>query len=97
MTIFVSAQRQIRVGREVICGMIWNETWRIYCAGYIEAAVILIELMDKQSFCLLTETTPEDVVKATVASLQAHPDQRKFLLANVMVAAVQAQWPCRSR
>jgi hypothetical protein len=69
----------------------------IYCAGYIEGAVILIVLMDKQSFCLPTDTTPQDVVKATVASMQAHPDQRKLLLANVMVAAVQAQWPCRSK
>jgi hypothetical protein len=68
----------------------------IYCAGYIEAAVVLIVLMDKQSYCLPTGATSQDVVKVTVAFMQAHREQRKQLLASVMVAAVQAQWPCRS-
>jgi hypothetical protein len=67
----------------------------IYCAGYIEAAVTLIVLMDKQSFCMPADTTVQDLLKATVASMQAHPDQRQYPLANVMVAAIQAQWPCR--
>jgi hypothetical protein len=69
----------------------------IYCWGYIEAAVTLIVLMDGQSFCLPTGATSQDVLKATVAFMQEHPDQKQYLLASTMVAAVQAQWPCRSK
>jgi Rap1a immunity proteins len=69
----------------------------VYCVGYIEAAVAMIVLMDGKSFCLPTRATPQDVLKATVAFMQAHPDQKQYLLASVMVAAVQAQWPCGSK
>lgn len=69
----------------------------VYCIGYIEAAVTIIVLMDGQSFCLPAGARPQDVLKATVAFMQAHPDQKQYLLASVMVAAVQAQWPCRSK
>jgi hypothetical protein len=56
-----------------------------------------IVLMDGQSFCLPTGGTPQDVLKGTVSFMQAHPDQKQYLLASVMVAAVRAQWPCRSK
>jgi hypothetical protein len=69
----------------------------VYCVGYIEAAVTLIVLMDGQSFCLPSGATPQDVLKATVAFMQTRPDQKQYLFASTMVAAVQTQWPCRSK
>jgi hypothetical protein len=69
----------------------------MYCWGYIDAAITLIILMDGRSFCLPTGSTPQDVLKATIAFLQAHSDQKQYLLASSIVAAVQAQWPCPSK
>jgi hypothetical protein len=69
----------------------------IFCAGYIRAAVTLIVSMDRQFFCLPKDMTPREVVKATVAFMQAHPDQKEFPLANTMVAAVRDRWPCGSK
>jgi Rap1a immunity proteins len=66
----------------------------VFCFGYIEAAVTIIVLMDGRSYCLPMGTTPQDVLKATVAFMQAHPEQQQHQLASVMVAAVQTQWPC---
>ena len=69
----------------------------VYCIGYIDAAITLIVLSNGQSYCLPTGATPQDVLKATVAFMQSHPDQKQYLFASVMVAAVLAQWPCRSK
>jgi Rap1a immunity proteins len=74
-----------------------EQNMAVFCAGYIEAAVTLIVLMDGQSFCLPIGATPQDVLKATFAFMQAHPDQKQYLFASLMVAAVQAQWPCQSK
>ena len=69
----------------------------VFCVGYIEAAVTLIVVMDGLVFCLPTGATTQDLPKATVAFMQAHPDQKQYLFASVMVAAARAQWPCRSK
>lgn len=74
-----------------------EEEMTVYCAGYVEAAVTLIVLMDGQSFCLPMGATPQDVVEATIAFMQTDPFQKQYLLANVMVAAVRAKWPCQSK
>jgi hypothetical protein len=69
----------------------------IFCAGYIRAAITLIVSMDKQLFCLPKGMTPGEVIKTTVAFMQAHPDQKELPLANTMVAAVRDRWPCGSK
>jgi hypothetical protein len=66
----------------------------VFCVGYIEAAVTFLALLDRQVFCLPTGATPQDILKATVAFMQAHPDQIQYLFASVMVAALKAKWPC---
>ena len=72
-----------------------EQAMAIYCVGYIDAAVTMIALMDGRSFCLPKHTTPQDILTATTAFLQAHPDQKEQLLASTMIAAVQSQWPCK--
>jgi Rap1a immunity proteins len=60
----------------------------VYCWGYVEAAVTLIVLMDGYSFCLPTGATQQDVLKATFAFMQAHPEQKQYLFASTMMTAV---------
>jgi len=72
-----------------------EQAMAVYCVGYIDAAVTMIAFMDGRSFCLPKGTTPQDILTATTAFLQAHPDQKQDLLARTMVAAVQSQWPCK--
>jgi hypothetical protein len=67
----------------------------VYCVGYIEGAITLIHLMDGQAYCLPTGATPQDVIKATVAFMQAHPEQKSHLFASVIMAAVLDRWSCR--
>ena len=74
---------------------ILEEAMAVYCVGYIDAAVTMIAFMDGRSFCLPKDTTPQDILTATTAFLQAHPDQKEQLLASTMIAAVQSQWPCK--
>jgi hypothetical protein len=66
-----------------------------FCVGYIEAAVEFIVLMDRRTYCLPTGATPQDLLKATVAFMKAHPEQKQYLFASVMMAAVQDHWPCQ--
>ncbi len=66
----------------------------VYCVGYIEASITLIVAMDGRSYCLPVSTTPQDVLKATVAFLQANPEQKQNLFAVMMMMAVQDHWPC---
>lgn len=66
----------------------------VYCVGYLEASITLIAAMDGRSFCLPVGATPQDVLKATIAFLQAKPDQKQNLFAVVMMKAVQDHWPC---
>ena len=72
-----------------------EQAMAVYCVGYIDAAVTMIAFMDGRSFCLPKDTTPQDILTATTAFLQAHPDQKEQLLASTMIAAVQSQWPCK--
>jgi Rap1a immunity proteins len=72
-----------------------EQAMAVYCVGYIDAAVTMIALMDGRSFCLPKGTTPQDIITATTAFLQAHPDQKQQLLARTMIAALQSQWPCK--
>ena len=69
----------------------------VYCVGYIDATITMIVLANGQSFCLPTGITPQDVIQATVAFMQDHPDRKEDLFASVMVAAVRIQWPCQSK
>ena len=73
-----------------------EQTMAVYCVGYIDAAATMIALMDGQSFCLPKGTTPQDILTATTAFLQTHPDQKQRLLASAIIAALQSQWPCKS-
>jgi Ssp1 endopeptidase immunity protein Rap1a len=66
----------------------------IYCVGFIEATITLIVAMDGRTYCLPVGATPQDVLKATVAFLQANPEQKQNLFAIVMMMAVQDHWPC---
>jgi hypothetical protein len=72
-----------------------EQAMAVYCVGYIDAAVTMIALMDGRSFCLPKGTTPQNIITATTAFLQAHPDQKQQLLARTMIAALQSQWPCK--
>jgi hypothetical protein len=72
-----------------------EQAMAVYCVGYIDAAVTMIAHMDGRSFCLPKDTTPQDILKATTAFLQTHPDQKQQLLASTMIAALQSQWPCK--
>jgi Rap1a immunity proteins len=61
----------------------------VYCVGYIEASITLIVAMDGRTYCLPVGATPQDVLKATVAFLQANPEQKQNLFAIVR------RWPCK--
>jgi hypothetical protein len=69
----------------------------VYCIGYIDAAVTFLVMMNGLSYCLPTNSTPQDILKATIAFMQAHPEQTQYLFGSVMMAAVQNQWPCGSK
>jgi hypothetical protein len=66
----------------------------VYCVGYVEASITLILLMDGRTYCLPTGATPQDVIKTTVAFMQAHPDQKQYLFASVIMGAVLDRWHC---
>jgi hypothetical protein len=66
-----------------------------HCNGYVEAAVTFIVLMNGVRYCIPLDTSPQDVLDATVAFLRAHPDNKQYLFASVMLAAVEAKWPCK--
>ena len=68
-----------------------------YCIGYLDATITMILLANGQSFCLPTGITPQDVIQATVAFMQDHPDRKQDLFASVMVVAVRTKWPCQSK
>jgi hypothetical protein len=69
----------------------------VFCVGYIEAAVTFIVFMDRALYCLPANTTTQDILKATVAYMQSHPDEKQYLFASTMLAAVRAQWPCKPK
>jgi hypothetical protein len=69
----------------------------VYCVGYIEGAITVIVALDGQAFCIPHNTTPQDVLKRTFTFMQAHPDQKQYLFASVMLAAVLDQWPCKAK
>jgi hypothetical protein len=69
----------------------------VYCVGYIEGAITVINALDGRSFCMPQNVTPQDVLKTTFTFMQAHPDQKQYLFASVMLAAVLDQWPCRTK
>jgi Rap1a immunity proteins len=69
----------------------------VFCVGYTAGAVTTILAMNGRFFCIPDDTTPQDILKATVAYMQAHPDQKQYLLASTMLAAVVVQWPCQSK
>jgi Rap1a immunity proteins len=70
----------------------------VFCVGYTVGAVTTILAMNGRLFCIPPNTTtPQDILKATVAFMQTHPDQKQYLLASVMLGAVAAQWPCKSK
>jgi len=74
-----------------------EQAMAVYCVGYIDAAVTMIAHMERQSFCLPKGTTPQDILKATIAFLQTHPDQKQQLLASTMIAALQLPLIVRSQ
>jgi hypothetical protein len=69
----------------------------VFCVGYTAGAVTTILAMNGRFSCIPDDTTPQDILKATVAYMQAHPDQKQYLLASTMLAAVVVQWPCQSK
>jgi Rap1a immunity proteins len=69
----------------------------VYCVGYIEGAITVLVALDGRLFCMPQNATPQDVLKATFAFMQAHPDQKQYLLASVMMAAAIDQWPCKTK
>jgi hypothetical protein len=69
----------------------------VYCVGYIEGAVAAIVALDGQSYCLPSNATPQDMLKATITFMQSHPDQKQNLFASVILAAAVDQWPCKTR
>jgi hypothetical protein len=60
-------------------------------------AIIVITAINGASFCIPGNATPQDVLKATFAFMQARPDQKQYLFADVMLAAVLDHWPCRAK
>jgi hypothetical protein len=69
----------------------------VYCAGYIGGAIAVIIALDGGSFCIPHNATPQDVLKTTVTFMQAHPDQKQYLFASVMLAAVLNERPCKAK
>jgi hypothetical protein len=69
----------------------------VFCLGYIEGAITVITAINGASFCIPDKTTPQDVLKATFAFMQARPDQKQYLFADVMLAAVLDHWPCQAK
>jgi hypothetical protein len=67
----------------------------VFCVGYIEGAITVIVQMDGRGFCLPKDASPQDLLKATLSFMQAHPEQKQYLFASVMLVAAIAQWPCR--
>src|ERR1035441_1957374 len=55
----------------------------VFCVGYIEGAITVITAINGASFCIPDKTTPQDVLKATFAFVQARPDQKQYLFADV--------------
>lgn len=69
----------------------------VFCVGYIEGAITAILAMNGASFCIPGNATPQDVLTATFAFTQARPDQKQYLFANVILAAVLDHWPCQPK
>jgi hypothetical protein len=69
----------------------------VYCVGYIEGAVTVLIALDGKSFCMPQNATPQDVLRATFTFMLAHPDQKQYLFASVMLAAARDQWPCKAK
>jgi hypothetical protein len=68
----------------------------VYCVAYVEGAITAIIAFDGQSFCMPRGATPIDVLRATFAFMQDHPDQNQDLFASVMLTALRDQWPCKT-
>jgi hypothetical protein len=68
-----------------------------YCTGYIEAAVSFVTLMNGQSFCMPLDTAAQDVIDVAVAFIRTRPDHKQYMSASVILTAVEAKWPCRSK
>jgi hypothetical protein len=70
----------------------------VFCIGYTVGAFTTIIAMNGSYFCIpVNITTPQDILKATVAFMQAHPEQKQYLLASVMLAAVIDRWSCQPK
>ncbi len=67
----------------------------VYCNGYFEATVTTLVLFDKRLFCLPKEVTPLHMMRVTFEWLKKHEDQKKYLAAGVIAAAVAEKWPCK--
>jgi Rap1a immunity proteins len=70
----------------------------VFCIGYTVGAFTTMIAMNGSNFCIPVDTTtPQDILKATVSFMQAHPEQKQYLLASVMLAAVIDRWPCQRK
>jgi Rap1a immunity proteins len=67
----------------------------IRCLAYFEGTVTTMLALNGAGFCIPGTVRPTDIMMNTINWLNAHPDQKKYAAASVVVAGAQEKWPCR--
>lgn len=68
----------------------------VACVSNLQATIeTALALTGGIQICLPKDTTPDDVMRATLSFLKIYPGEKNKLASSIYVATMQLRWPCK--